>query len=83
MKCRPPWCKEDETRLFVQKELDTLGSRNALPEDFHAVITLLEAGTFPVDQAVSLAVPLEESVNALRSWSENPSRFKKIVVSLD
>jgi hypothetical protein len=23
-----------ETRLFVQKELDILGSRNALPEDF-------------------------------------------------
>ena len=24
-----------ETRLFVQKELDILGSRNALPEDFY------------------------------------------------
>jgi 2-desacetyl-2-hydroxyethyl bacteriochlorophyllide A dehydrogenase len=72
-----------ETRLFVQKELDVLGSRNALPEDFHAVIGLLEAGKFPVDQAVSLIVPLEESANALRSWSENPSRFKKILVSLD
>jgi len=72
-----------ETRLFVQKELDILGSRNALPEDFRAVITLLEAGKFPVDQAVSLVVPLEESANALRSWSENPSRFKKIMVSLD
>src|SRR5450432_2330612 len=72
-----------ETRLFVQKELDILGSRNALPEDFRAVITLLEAGKFPVDQAVSLVVPLEESANALRSWSENPARFKKIMVSLD
>jgi 2-desacetyl-2-hydroxyethyl bacteriochlorophyllide A dehydrogenase len=72
-----------ETRLFVQKELDILGSRNALPEDFRAVISLLEAGKFPVDQAVSLVVPLEESANALRSWSENPSRFKKILVSLD
>jgi threonine dehydrogenase-like Zn-dependent dehydrogenase len=72
-----------ETRLFVQKELDILGSRNALPEDFFAVITLLEAGKFPVDQAVSLTVPLEESANALRSWSENPARFKKIMVSLD
>jgi 2-desacetyl-2-hydroxyethyl bacteriochlorophyllide A dehydrogenase len=72
-----------ETKLFVQKELDVLGSRNALPEDFHAVIRLLEAGNFPVDQAVSLTVPLEESANALRSWSENPSRFKKIMVALD
>src|SRR4051812_47168662 len=29
-----------ETRLFVQKELDILGSRNALPEDFYAVIRM-------------------------------------------
>jgi threonine dehydrogenase-like Zn-dependent dehydrogenase len=72
-----------ETRLFVQKELDILGSRNALPEDFFAVITLLEAGKFPVDQVVTLVVPLEESANALRSWSENPARFQKIMVSLD
>ena len=38
-----------ETRLFVQKELDILGSRNALPEDFRAVIHLLEGKKFPVD----------------------------------
>jgi 2-desacetyl-2-hydroxyethyl bacteriochlorophyllide A dehydrogenase len=72
-----------ETKLFVQKELDVLGSRNAQPEDFHAVIRLLEGQRFPVDQAVSLVVPLEEAPQALRSWSENPSRFKKILVSLD
>ena len=40
-----------ETRLFVQKELDILGSRNALPEDFRAVIAMLEKGAFPVDLA--------------------------------
>ncbi len=72
-----------ETRLFVQKELDVLGSRNAQPEDFEAVIRLLEARRFPVNQAVSLVVPFEESADALRSWSENPSRFKKIMVRLD
>lgn len=72
-----------ETRLFVQKELDVLGSRNALPEDFHAVIRMLEARNFPVDQAVSLVVPFEGVGQALRSWSENPSPFKKILVHLD
>jgi threonine dehydrogenase-like Zn-dependent dehydrogenase len=71
-----------ETRLFVQKELDILGSRNAQPEDFQAVIKLLEARSFPVDKAVSMIVPLEEAPNALRSWSENPSSFKKIMVSV-
>lgn len=72
-----------ETRLFVQKELDILGSRNAQPEDFRAVIEFLQTRRFPVDQAVSLIVGLEESPNALRSWSENPSKFRKILVSLD
>ncbi len=72
-----------ETRLFVQKELDILGSRNALPADFRAVIKLLEDREFPVDQAVSLVVPLDEAADALRSWSQNPSQFKKIMVSLD
>ncbi len=71
-----------ETRLFVQKELDIFGSRNAQPEDFQAVIKLLEARSFPVDKAVSMIVPLEEAPNALRSWSENPSSFKKIMVSV-
>jgi len=71
-----------ETRLFVQKELDILGSRNALPEDFHAVIDMLEAGKFPVEQAVSAVVPLEQAGEALRAWSENPSRYRKIMVEL-
>jgi threonine dehydrogenase-like Zn-dependent dehydrogenase len=72
-----------ERRLFVQKELDILGPRNALPEDFRVVIDLLEGKKFPVDQAVSLVVPLNEAADTLRSWSENPASFKKIMVSLD
>lgn len=71
-----------DTRLFVQKEVDVLGSRNAEPEDFHAVISMLERRKFPVDEAISLIVGLEEAPDALRAWSENPSRFKKILVSL-
>jgi threonine dehydrogenase-like Zn-dependent dehydrogenase len=72
-----------ETKLFVQKELDVLGSRNALPDDFQSVIRLLEARKFPVEQVVSLVVPLQEAAKALRSWSENPPRFTKVLVSLD
>jgi threonine dehydrogenase-like Zn-dependent dehydrogenase len=71
-----------ETRLFVQKELDILGSRNALPDDFRRVIDMLEAGQFPVNEAVSTVVPLAETPNALKEWSENPSRFSKIMVSV-
>jgi threonine dehydrogenase-like Zn-dependent dehydrogenase len=71
-----------ETRLFVQKELDILGSRNALPADFHAVIEMLTRRQFPVEQAISKIVPLEESAEMLRSWSAAPSQFSKILVSI-
>jgi threonine dehydrogenase-like Zn-dependent dehydrogenase len=69
-----------ETRFFVQKELDILGSRNALPEDFESVIAMLEAREFPVDRAISRIVPLAQAGEALRDWSAEPSRFSKILV---
>lgn len=72
-----------ETRLFVQKELDVVGARNAQPEDFRTVIRLLEARKFPVNEVVSMIVPLAEGPKALCSWSNNPSRFTKILVSPD
>ena len=69
-----------ETRLFVQKELDILGSRNALPEDFDAVIRMLEAGRFPVQDAVSAVIAPEEAAATLAEWSASPGRFTKIMV---
>ncbi len=72
-----------ETRLFVQKELDIMGSRNALPEDFRRVIQLLEGHQFPVDDCVSSILPIEEAPAILRSWSDDPARFSKIMIRLD
>jgi threonine dehydrogenase-like Zn-dependent dehydrogenase len=69
-----------ETRLFVQKELDILGSRNALPEDFRAVIRMLEAGGFPVEDAVSATIDPEQAAEMLAEWSAHPGRFTKIHV---
>jgi threonine dehydrogenase-like Zn-dependent dehydrogenase len=71
-----------ETKLFVQKELDLRGSRNALPEDFREVITLLESGRFPVDAAVSAIVPMAEAPAMLREWSRRPADFTKIMVNV-
>jgi threonine dehydrogenase-like Zn-dependent dehydrogenase len=71
-----------ETRYFVQKELDILGSRNALPEDFREVIRMLEAGMFPVDAAISIVVPPTEAPKTLAHWSENPAAFTKILVNI-
>jgi threonine dehydrogenase-like Zn-dependent dehydrogenase len=72
-----------ETRLFVQKELDILGSRNALPADFARVIAMLETDAFPVEQVVGTIVPLEEAPSILREWSAAPQKFTKIMISLD
>ena len=72
-----------ETRLFVQKELDILGSRNALPEDFRKVIAMLEQRRLPVEDALSLIAPIEDAPRLLRDWSEHPESFKKIMISLD
>jgi 2-desacetyl-2-hydroxyethyl bacteriochlorophyllide A dehydrogenase len=72
-----------ETRLFVQKELDIRGSRNAQPEDFRKVIRMLEAGSFPVDAAISTTVPLQDAPRILAEWSANPARFTKIMIDLD
>ena len=72
-----------ETKLFVQKELDILGSRNALPRDFEEVIRMLEGGRFPAREAVSATVPLDEAPEILRAWSENPTAFSKIMITMD
>jgi threonine dehydrogenase-like Zn-dependent dehydrogenase len=72
-----------ETRLFVQKELDILGSRNALPEDFRAVIHMLEEGRFPVEDAVSHMISIDEAPQVLKAWSENPAAFSKIMITVD
>ena len=72
-----------ETKFFVQKELDILGTRNAQPEDFRSVIQMLEAGRFPVDAAVSPVVPLDEAPEIFTQWSDQPSQFTKIMIDLD
>ena len=68
------------TRLFVQKELDIRGSRNADPADFHDVISYLESGACPVDALVSRIIEPEEAGQALEQWNENPGKVFRILV---
>src|SRR5581483_2830638 len=79
------WAKEPvhyETKLFVHKELDILGSRNSLTE-FPAVIEMLAKKRFPVEATISATVRLTEAGDALRRWSESPQSFTKILVEMD
>jgi len=71
-----------ETKLFVQKELDVLGSRNALPEDFETVMKMLSTSVFPVDEAVTSVVSLEEAPKVLAAWADNPASFTKIMIRI-
>jgi threonine dehydrogenase-like Zn-dependent dehydrogenase len=69
-----------ETRLFVMKELDILGSRNALDE-FATVIEALRGGRFPVESIISRVVPIEQAGESLRAWSDDPGSCVKLQVS--
>ena len=69
-----------QTKLFVQKELDIRGSRNAQPSDFRAVIHYMERKTCPVDRLISACVPPEEAEKAMQQWAEAPGKVFRILV---
>jgi threonine dehydrogenase-like Zn-dependent dehydrogenase len=71
-----------ETRLFVQKELDILGSRNAQPEDFRNVIRMLGEHRFPVDDAITHIVPMDEAPAILAAWDRDPAHVSKIMIEV-
>jgi threonine dehydrogenase-like Zn-dependent dehydrogenase len=79
------WAKEPvsfDTKYFVHKELDILGSRNYMNE-FPAVIDLLRKKQFPVEETISRTVSLSEAGEALKDWCDAPQAFTKILVDLD
>ena len=69
-----------QTKFFVQKELTIMGSRNALPSDFRAVIHYLEQGTCPKDELISKIVSPEEALMAMSEWAANPGKVFRILV---
>ena len=69
-----------QTKLFVQKELDIRGSRNALPEDFRAVVRYLQQGNCPREELISKTVTPEEALAAMEEWSADPGKVFRILV---
>ncbi len=70
------------TRLFVQKELDVRGSRNATVMDFRSVVRFLGKRSVPLERVVSRRIGIGDAGQALADWAENPARFVKILVDL-
>ena len=69
-----------QTKYFVQKELDIRGSRNAMPDDFRAVIRYLQSANIPLDTLVSGVVPPEGAQDAMEKWAVDPGKVFRILV---
>lgn len=71
-----------ETKYFVMKELDIMGSRNATAKNFSDVIEVLESGRYPVRETITRSVSFAEAGAALAEWAADPGRVTKIHVEL-
>ncbi len=69
-----------ETPLFVKKELDILGSRNALPSDFMAVMAYLKRGICPIDKLITAVYAPESAQEALEKWAAAPGEVFRILI---
>lgn len=70
-----------DTTEFVRKELDILGSRNAL-RVFPAVITMLEQREYPFVDLITEKYVFENAPRALRDWDAAPDEFTKILIDV-
>ena len=74
---------EYETKLFVQKELDIRGSRNAMPCNFRRVIDFAARGLFPISKMISRVYGFDQAGQALQDWHDAPAKVCRYLVSLD
>lgn len=80
------YAKQDvsfQTKLFVQKELDIRGSRNAMPSDFRAVIHYMQQGTCPKEKLISAVSTPETALAAMQNWAASPAKVFRILVKFD
>ena len=69
-----------QTKLFVQKELDIRGSRNAMPSDFRSVIHYMKTTDFPAESFISRIVTPDEAADAIQQWADAPAKVFRILV---
>lgn len=69
-----------ETRFFNLKELDILGSRNALRSDFDAVIAWMEARPTPPDDLITRVFPFSDAADALPTWVKERATTLKFLI---
>jgi threonine dehydrogenase-like Zn-dependent dehydrogenase len=69
-----------DTPYFVKKELNILGSRNAMPKDFEAVMEYMKRRICPVDKLITAIYKPEEAQRALDAWAANPGDVFRILI---
>jgi len=71
---------EYDTSLFVKKELDIRGSRNALDDEIKEVIKMVESRKIKIENLITQNYLLENLGEALRFWDENTDKVTKIII---
>jgi threonine dehydrogenase-like Zn-dependent dehydrogenase len=68
-----------QTQFFNLKELDIMGSRNAMTGDFEAVVAHLEKIGDEADLLISKVFPFAEAEQALPYWDGDRNVLKIII----
>jgi threonine dehydrogenase-like Zn-dependent dehydrogenase len=71
-----------DTSQIVKKELDVLGSRNALTE-FQDVIDMLEEDIFDTEMLITGVYPMQEIDEAFQLWKNKPGEVIKILTQIN
>jgi threonine dehydrogenase-like Zn-dependent dehydrogenase len=65
----------------VRKELDIVGSRNAL-RVFPAVIKMMQQRQQPFVDLITEIYPFERTAHAFQDWDAAPTKYTKILIDL-
>jgi 2-desacetyl-2-hydroxyethyl bacteriochlorophyllide A dehydrogenase len=70
-----------DSKLFVQKELDVRGSRNAL-HVFPSVIQMLGKRERPYESLITKVFPFNDAAGAFAFWDKHPEKVTKLLIDM-
>ncbi|MBE0399056.1 zinc-binding alcohol dehydrogenase family protein [Halomonas sp. FME1] len=68
---------------FHKKELTLMGSRNATPEDFACVVSLMESGAINADAMITHRAPLTDVPAKMPQWCDPANHVIKAMITID
>jgi threonine dehydrogenase-like Zn-dependent dehydrogenase len=71
---------EYDTSLFVKKEIDIKGSRNALDDEIKEVIKMVESRKIKIENLITQNYLLKNLGEAFRFWDKNTDKVTKIII---